>query len=136
MNRVLFKSAKLLDGDNPAQSGMSVLVEGERISSIAPDAEMANVEADEVFDLAGATLMPGMTQAHWHGSYEGIDFTPPPVGLEKPPGYLMLIALKNAQLALQLGYTNLIGAAVGDALDAQLKQAIEDGVEEGPRIMA
>lgn len=136
MKRVLFRGANLLDGDNPARSGMSVLVEGERILTIAADAEIGTVEVDEVLELNGDTLMPGMTQGHWHGSYEGIDFTPPPVGLEKPPGYLMLIALKNAQLALQLGYTSLIGAAVGDALDAQLKRAIEDGVVVGPRIMA
>lgn len=136
MTRILFKGANLLDGDNPAVLGMSVLVEGERISAIAPDAEFAGIAADQVIDLDGATLMPGMTQAHWHGSYEGIDFTPPPVGLEKPPGYLMLVAMKHAQLALQFGYTSLIGAAVGDALDAQLKSAIEDGVLEGPRIMA
>ena len=136
MSRVLFKGANLLDGDNPARPGMSVLVVGERITTIAPDTQLTGVEADQVLELAGATLMPGMTQAHWHGSYEGIDFTPPPVGLEKPPGYLILIALKNAQRALQLGYTNLIGAATGDALDAQLKQAIEDGVVQGPRIMA
>lgn len=136
MKRVLFRGANLVDGDNPARSGISVLVEGERILCVAPDAEMDDVEADQVLELNGDTLMPGMTQGHWHGSYEGIDFAPPPVGLEKPPGYLMLIALKNAQLALQCGYTSLIGAAVGDALDAQLKSAIEDGVVEGPRIMA
>jgi imidazolonepropionase-like amidohydrolase len=136
MSRVLFRGANLLDGDNPPVEGMSVLVDGERINRVAPDGELSANDAEQVMDLAGATLMPGMTQAHWHGSYEGLDFTPPPVGLEKPPGYLMLLSLKNAQLALSLGYTSLIGAAVGDALDAQLKQAIEDGVVEGPRITA
>lgn len=136
MKRVLFKGATLLDGDNPPRPGMSVLVEGERIISVCPDANAQHKPDDRVIELGGATLMPGMTQAHWHGSYDGIDFTPPPVGLEKPPGYLMLVAMKHAQLALQCGYTSLIGAAVGDALDAQLKWAIEDGVLEGPRIMA
>ncbi len=136
MTRILFRGANLVDGDNPAKSGMSVLVEGERIVRVAPDAELKDMVAERVIELGGMTLMPGMTQGHWHGSYEGIDFAPPPVGLEKPPGYLMLVALKNAQLALQMGYTNLIGAAVGDALDAQLKSAINDGVVVGPRIMA
>lgn len=136
MNRTLFTNANLLDGDNPARKQMSILVEQDRITHIAADGEISKDQADQVFDLAGATLMPGMTQAHWHGSYEGIDFTPPPVGLEKPPGYLMLVALKHAQLALSYGYTSLIGAAVGDALDAQLKQGFEDGLFEGPRMMA
>jgi imidazolonepropionase-like amidohydrolase len=77
-----------------------------------------------------------MVQAHWHGSYEGLDFEPPPVGLERPPGYLMLLAAKHARLALGRGFTSVIGAATGDALDAQLKAAIADGVVEGPRMLA
>jgi imidazolonepropionase-like amidohydrolase len=39
-------------------------------------------------------------------------------------------------MALEHGFTSVIGAAVGDAIDAQLKAAIADGVLEGPRIMA
>jgi imidazolonepropionase-like amidohydrolase len=129
MRRVLFRGANLLDGEHAAQKGMSVLVEGDRIKRVAPDAELENEVVDECRDLNGATLMPGMTQGHWHGSYDGIDFTP-------PPGYLMLVAQRHAQMALERGYTSVIGAAVGDALDAQLKWAIEDGILTGPRIMA
>lgn len=136
MTRLLFKGANLLDGENAAIAGASVLVDGDRIVKVGLDAQLANEEVDVTRDLHGATLMPGMTQAHWHGSYDGIDFTPPPVGIEKPAGYLMLIAQKHAEMALQRGYTSLIGAAVGDALDAQLKSAIADGVLTGPRIMA
>ncbi|HIF93796.1 MAG TPA: hypothetical protein EYQ60_11840, partial [Myxococcales bacterium] len=91
---------------------------------------------DKVFPLDGASIMPGMVQAHWHGSYSGLDFDPPPVGLEKPPGYLMLLAATQAKLALDHGFTSVIGAATSDALDAQLKMAIADGVVPGPRIMA
>lgn len=137
MSRILFTNANLLDGDRPAQPNTSILVEDDRIARITPDGEAAQAQScDQVYDLGGATLMPGMTQGHWHGSYRGIDFTPPPVGLEQPPGYLMLLSLKHAQLALSYGYTNLIGAAVGDALDAQLKAGFEDGLFQGPRIMA
>jgi len=39
-------------------------------------------------------------------------------------------------MALECGFTSVIGAATGDALDAQLKAAIADGVVEGPRILA
>ncbi len=137
MTKMLFTGANLLDGQNPAVPGRSVLVEDDRIAQIAADSELAGLrtQVDAVYALDGATLMPGMTQGHWHGSYEGLDFEPPPVGLEKPPGYLMLLALRHAQLALSMGYTNVIGAAVGDALDAQLKRAFEDGVFTGPRVM-
>jgi imidazolonepropionase-like amidohydrolase len=136
MERIIFRDANLLDGRNPAVAGRSVVVEGNRIRSVEPDEAVEAGPNDRIVELSGATLMPGMVQAHWHGSYEGLDFAPPPVGLEKPPGYLMLLAAHHARLALERGFTSVIGAATGDALDAQLKMAIADGVVEGPRITA
>lgn len=134
--RIVFTGANLLDGDSPARSSQTVVVENGRFTDVGPDAAYTSRPGDRVWPLDGDTLMPGMVQAHWHGSYKGLDFTPPPVGLEKPPGYLMLLAAQQARLALDLGFTSVIGAAVGDAIDAQLKMAIEDGVLLGPRIMA
>ena len=61
---------------------------------------------------------------------------PPGLNGPDPPGYLMLLAAKHALMALERAFTSVIGAATGEALDAQLKQAIADGVVEGPRIMA
>ncbi len=136
MSRIVFTGANLLDGESPARAGWTVAIEGQRIAALCEDAAYRPAPDDGVIELAGATLMPGMVQAHWHGSYHGLDFEPPPVGLEKPPGYLMLLAAKHARMALEHGFTSVIGAAVGDAIDAQLKAAIADGVLEGPRIMA
>lgn len=135
MGRIIFSGAHLLDGERAAQPGRSVVVEGARIVGVGGPTDFAPRPGDRVIELGGATLMPGMVQAHWHGSYQGLDFDPPPVGLEKPPGYLMLLAARHARMALDRGFTSVIGAATGDALDAQLKMAIADGVLEGPRIV-
>ncbi len=138
MKRTIIQNCKVFDGRNPVVHRKSVVIENERIVSVDDAAAITATVGDRndrVVDGEGRTLIPGMVQAHWHGSYEGLDFEPPPVGLEKPPGYLMLIAAKNARLALSRGFTSVIGAATGDALDAQLRQAIDDGVVEGPRIM-
>src|SRR6185436_8086792 len=135
MGRIIFTGGKVLDVEHGALAARTVVVEGNRIVSVSADGDVTRRAEDRVVDLAGATLMPGMVQAHWHGTYEALDFEPPPVGLEKPPGYLMLLAAKHARMALDRGFTSLIGAAVGDAIDAQLKAAVEDGVVEGPRIV-
>ena len=136
MARTVFRRAGLLDGDHPLADGQAIAFEGNRITDVCDDAAFTASPDDEVIDLDGSIVMPGMVQAHWHGSYQGLDFEPPPVGLERPPGYLMLLAAKHARLALDHGFTSVIGAAVSDALDSQLKAAIADGVLEGPRIMA
>ncbi len=135
MARTVFKAANLLDGTSAAKPNMTVVVEDGAITHVAGDGTVMQQAGDTVVDLHGDTLMPGLVQSHWHGSYRGIDFACPPVGLEKPPGYLMLVALKHAQMALAAGYTTVIGAATGDALDAQLKWAIEDGIVQGPRVI-
>ena len=135
MARTVFKAANLLNGTTAAQPNMTVVVEDGAITHVAGDGTVMQQAGDTVVDLHGDTLMPGLVQSHWHGSYLGIDFACPPVGLEKPPGYLMLVALKQAQMALAAGYTTVIGAATGDALDAQLKWAIEDGIVQGPRVI-
>ena len=127
--RTIFRSANLIDGDSPARARHSVVVEGNSIAEVGPDPAIHPRPTDTVYDLAGKSLMPGMTQGHWHGSYENITFTPKPGGLEKHPSYMAFLALKNAQLALSHGYTSLIGAATGECLDAQLNAAINDGLK-------
>jgi imidazolonepropionase-like amidohydrolase len=136
MSRIVFTGSNVFDGNGPTVAGKTVVVDGDRIVEVCDDAALSLRADDVVIDAAGNTLMPGMVQAHWHGAYSGLNFEPPPVGLERPPGYLMLLAAKHAGMALERGFTSVIGAATGDALDAQLKQAIADGILEGPRIMA
>jgi hypothetical protein len=40
-------------------------------------------------------------------------FDSPTIGLEKPPGYPMLLAAKHTRMALECGFTRVIGAATG-----------------------
>lgn len=66
---LLFRDATLFDarGDTPRRH-MDVLVRGERIESIFPDAEIAvhRVEGAKVVPLGGRYLIPGMIDAHVH----------------------------------------------------------------------
>jgi imidazolonepropionase-like amidohydrolase len=134
MPRTLFVHANLLDGRSPARSDATVAVEGERIAAVGGP-ELRPAPGDRVVDLAGRTLMPGMWSCHFHASFEGATLDLFPMGIDKPPGYLMLRAAKNARLALECGFTGVVGAGGGDDLDAQLDLAIRDGLVPGPRMM-
>ena len=136
MSRIVFRNANLLDGVSPARPGSTVLVEGARILS-AGDAPVTAAPGDRVVDLRGRTLMPGMVLSHYHSTYKDITIMPEPLGIEKPPGYLMLVAADNVRRALHAGFTGIVSAGVvNDNIDAELKLAIEEGLVEGPRLLA
>jgi imidazolonepropionase-like amidohydrolase len=137
MSRILFTGANLLDGNSPARPGVTVVVDGERITAVGDKLGEKPGPEDRVIDLAGKTLMPGLISCHYHSSYDNITIQPEPLGVEKPAGYLTLVAAKNVRTALHSGITGIVsaGANAGD-IDAQLKLAIEDGLIEGPRLLA
>jgi len=134
MPRTLFVRANLLDGKRPAREGATVRIDGERIVAVGGP-ELPAVAGDRVIDLAGKTLMPGMWSCHFHAAFDGATLDIFPMGIDKPPGYLMLRAARNARLALACGFTGIVGAGGGDDLDAQLDLAIRDGLVPGPRIV-
>ena len=63
----LYRHARLIDGTGaPMRTGMSVLVEGERIKAVAADAEIAAPAGARVVDLSGKYLLPGLIDSHEH----------------------------------------------------------------------
>ncbi|HEY2358242.1 MAG TPA: amidohydrolase family protein [Phenylobacterium sp.] len=63
----LYRHAQLIDGTGaPMRSRMSVLVEGERIKAVAPDAEVTAPAGARIVDLAGKYLLPGLIDSHEH----------------------------------------------------------------------
>ncbi|MEZ4215877.1 MAG: amidohydrolase family protein [Myxococcota bacterium] len=135
--RLVLRNARLLDGLAAPRDAMAVVVEGERIAAVEPDAGVRARPGDRVVDLAGRTLMPGMFSCHFHSVFEGVTpIAAPATGLHLPPAYLALVAGKNARTALECGVTSVIGSSTAYSIDASLKQAIEDGLQPGPRMLA
>jgi len=138
--RVVFRNSRLFDGCETPRDGVDVLVEGERIAAIEPSEHPERIAVgaeDRVVDLAGRTLMPGMFSCHFHAVFDGVTpIVAPGTGLHQPPAYMALVAGRNARTALDNGVTSTIGSSTAYGIDAQLKQAIEDGVQPGPRMLA
>ena len=136
--RIVLRGARLIDGINPARDDMTVAIRGERIESVIPDAKYAPEPDDAVVTLAGASLMPGMVQGHFHSHFgafgEGV--SAPSLGLEAAPAYLSMLAAHNAELAVQSGMTGAIGSSNAYTIDVSLKEAILAGFVAGPRYLA
>ena len=136
--RVVFRGVNLIDGEHPAQPGMTVVVRGERIEAVAPDAAFEPSPEDEVHDLGGLSLMPGMVQCHFHSHFGafGDGVRAPALGLEAAPAYLSMLAAYNAELAVECGFTGAIGSSNAYTIDVSLKEAILAGFVRGPRYLA
>lgn len=60
MKRTLLTGARLLDPGRGLDTNGSVLIEGDTIAAVTPGASSSDHQADEVIDLAGAWLTPGL----------------------------------------------------------------------------
>ncbi|HJO25414.1 MAG: amidohydrolase family protein [Myxococcota bacterium] len=136
--RIVFTSANLVDGVNPAQRGVTVIVEGERITHVGAGAAPDSRPGDRMVDLSDKTLMPGMFQCHFHAHFgafgEGVGA--PALGLEGSPAYLAMLTAKNAGICLDHGYTGAVGSSNAHVIDVALKEAILAGHVRGPRYLA
>ncbi|MCA9513194.1 MAG: amidohydrolase family protein [Myxococcota bacterium] len=135
--RIVFRNANLLDGENAAVPGSTVVVDGKRIASVGTG-PVATGADDRVIDLGGKSLMPGMVNAHFHSGFgPAPSLTQPPIlGLDAPLPYMGMIAARNAGIALDAGVTSVIGSSNPGHLDVCLKDAMTIGIVEGPRILA
>ncbi len=127
VSRVLLTDANIFDGQHEElATGMSVLVEGNRISRIAKF--IPAPAGATVINAKGKTLMPGLSDMHWHVMFNAPSM---PVLLTADIGYLTLVAAQAAHDDLMRGFTTV--RDVGGNSFA-VKRAIDEGLIAGPRI--
>jgi len=68
----VFRNGSLFDGRRH-RAGTALVVEGGRVSRVAPETEVGDVGADEVVDLAGGLVAPGFVDAHVHTVQGGLE---------------------------------------------------------------
>ena len=134
---LLLKPARVFDGVSPRpHEGWTVLVVGDRIQAAGPDVE-APSDA-KVVDLPGATLMPGMIEGHSHLFLHPYDekLWDDQV-LHEPLALRTARAVVQAERTLDAGFTTErdLGTEGAGFADVGLKQAIDQGIVPGPRLL-
>jgi imidazolonepropionase-like amidohydrolase len=137
---LVIQAGQLIDGTG-AQPRHNVLlyVEHGKIVDILEAQAAAIPDGAERIDASGDTVMPGMIDAHVHVMWSGVPGDPlaSREGMVCDlPGTFALNAYVNARQDLLAGFTALRDMLSYDFVDVSLRNAINKGLVEGPRISA
>ncbi len=135
MSGVLFTNVRIFDGTGEHPYLGEVLIQGNRIKHVGRGTRTTATNGATVLDGAGATLMPGMTEAHTHFSWND---QPSLDAIQRmPPEEHTLFAASVAKRYIDMGWTSVVGAAAAKPrLDVVIRNAINSGLIPGPRMLA
>ncbi|HEX2779618.1 MAG TPA: amidohydrolase family protein, partial [Gemmatimonadaceae bacterium] len=134
---LLLRPARVFDGME-LHEGWAVLVRGEKIAAAGPAAQVSAAEGARVIELPGATLLPGLIDAHSHILLHPYNETAwNDQVLHEPLALRVARATNHLRATLDAGFTTLrdLGTEGADYADVGLKQAVNQGIIPGPRLV-
>jgi len=134
---ILLHPARVFDGVDPRpHEGWSVLVRGDHIVAAGPNVTVP--AGARVVELPGTTLMPGMIEGHSHLFLHPYNETSwDDQVLKEPLSLRTARAVAQARATLAAGFTTVrdLGTEGAGYADVGLRQAIEQGIVPGPRML-
>jgi imidazolonepropionase-like amidohydrolase len=136
---IVIRTGGLIDGcGNFVRQPSAVLIEGERILAAGPASGIEVPEGATVIDEPDRIAMPGLIDSHVHLAYSGVkDFKAFRAELaERSYPSVALRAVRYARDTLRHGYTAVRDMHAPGNTIIDLRNAIDAGQVEGPRIKA
>ena len=134
---ILLRPTRVFDGLNPQpHEGWTVLVDGDRIAAAGPN--VTTPPGTRIIDLPGTTLLPGLIEGHSH-----LFLHPYNEALWDDQVLHEPLALRTARAVVQSEWTLMAGFTTERDLgtegagfaDVGLRQAIDQGIVPGPRLL-
>ncbi len=138
---MILDNVRLIDGTGRVWERAAIRIDGDRIAEVVQAATDGSAwpsrggdPATDILDLEGRTVIPGLINCHTHlcldasadawGAWTG-----------RSPTENVLVAARQAEATLRAGITTVRDLGGVDGVDLGLKQAVEDGVVPGPRML-
>jgi imidazolonepropionase-like amidohydrolase len=135
----LLKPAHVFDGESAQlHDGWVVLVRGEKIEAVGSPGEIKAPPDAKVIDLPGMTLMPGLIEAHSHMLLHPYSETSWNDQVAHEALSLRVArATNHLRNTLMAGFTTIrdLGTEGAGYADVGLKQAVQQGIIPGPRMI-
>ncbi|HEY0108650.1 MAG TPA: amidohydrolase family protein [Fibrella sp.] len=135
----LLRPARVFDGE-AMHEGWAVRVRGDKIDAVGPAASLTggNSVSATIIDLPNTTLLPGLIEGHSHLLLHPYNETPwDDQVLREARSLRVARATVHAEKTLRAGFTTVrdLGTEGADYDDVGLKQAINQGIIPGPRMI-
>ncbi len=132
MSDVLLKIGTLIVGDGKVLNDVSVQIKDQTISGVGTD--LTSETGTEILDFSDRVVMPGIIDPHIHVGYDGIAADPDEVR-KLSDEFLSIRGGVVCERLLNNGITTAGDAASRGNLSFAVKEAIEKGIINGPRLL-
>jgi imidazolonepropionase-like amidohydrolase len=137
--KTAFKNANLIDGLGSQKEKQAVIIEDKKILGIGNE-DIIPADIHKIIDLKDKVLMPGMIDTHIHVTGGNVLPQYPDYissrRLNEPLGLHAYRTYKGAKQVLLTGVTTIRDVGGREFLDVDLRDAIEEGIITGPRVIA
>src|SRR5205809_3040610 len=133
----VLRPARVFDGES-MHEGWAVRVRGDRIEAAGPAAGITAPGAAAI-DMPGTTLLPGLVEGHSHVLLHPYNETVwNDQVLHEGLALRVARAVNHLRATLMAGFTTVrdLGTEGAAYADVELKQAVNQGIVQGPRVLA
>lgn len=133
----ILNPAAVFDGETLHQD-WAVIVRGDKIEQVGPLHKLVRSVDSRIIELPGLTLMPGLIEAHSHVLLHPYNETPWNDQVARESEALRVArATNHLRNTLLAGFTTIrdLGTEGAGWADVGLKQAVEQGIIPGPRMI-
>jgi len=131
--QLVISGGTVIDGTGAPPIRADVLVDGDRIVAIGAAAADGSAPDAQRIDATGHTVMPGLVDSHLHCTFDDVQSNDE-LFFHREPTMVALVAAQNLQKMLLAGVTSFVDPDTAHGVGPSLRDAIEAGVIEGPRM--